>query len=237
MGLDSIDDLSEEDLVFLEAIRDIERAPERYGWGEGDDPSDQVKPANTSSIKDATELSSSQVRYRLGANSEAQRGFEDAGLIETQSPKLIGGSLSPWSVKLTEKGYDWLERVDRSGVSHHTTQVEELNQRIETIETELTKLTSFVDEIEEQAPQFDRVDAPIGYYVGLLLARAFKHNVIFEDLMELPIDQFNADDPNMEMVTQLDAALTHELISRLTETGGGETSDRSTTGSGKNRPG
>ena len=106
-------DLSLRDIKFLRTIRDINANPGAYEY------TDQGElPANKRSIAEASELSPSEVGYRLGGNHS--RGFEDGddALIIDRDPTINEdtNTFGPRSAKLSERGVELLSEIEESGV-------------------------------------------------------------------------------------------------------------------------
>jgi hypothetical protein len=100
-------DLSLKDIRFLRAVRDINANPEAYERTEKGEA-----PASTGAIIDASDLSESEVRYRMGGS--RRRGFEEMGLTIVheaefdEETKMFGAK----SVELTQEGIDELTEFE-----------------------------------------------------------------------------------------------------------------------------
>lgn len=160
-----IDELGLDDIKFLRAVRDINANPDEY---EGTDQGEV--PANTRSIRLATDLSRSMVNYRLASSNSRGLDESDMGLIRVYPAQIEGNSFGPKSTELTEKGVRVLSEIEESGLmgsgpdpSDESETVKQLRARIETLEnqgvgeggegvppSELSDLKQRVDEFESQ---------------------------------------------------------------------------------------
>lgn len=108
-AMTNVSDLSVVDIEFLQAARDINKNPETYKK-----TGNSVRPANTASIKRATDLTDEQVSYRMGGNSNS-KGFEkgNKNLIVAHDPQVQGSTLGPRSVELTSHGLNMLNKAEK----------------------------------------------------------------------------------------------------------------------------
>ena len=105
MTIRDITDLSWKDIKFLTAVRDINENPDQYPGTDG-----SVTPANTTSLREATDLSRGEIRHRL--NDKSDIADRDLGLIRLHDPQLTErGDHGPKSVELTEFGERFLDRA------------------------------------------------------------------------------------------------------------------------------
>jgi len=104
-------DLSLADVEFLQAVREINKNPENYPETDRSEV-----PANTASIKRATELTSDQVSYRMGGNQNS-RGFEDGKnpLIKTYDPVATDTGYAPRAAEVTMAGRSILSKAQKIG--------------------------------------------------------------------------------------------------------------------------
>lgn len=129
-------DLTLDDIEFLSAITRIN------GSNEYLDSEKSAVPADSATINSITNLSTEQINYRMGGQSNG-RGFVEAGLIESYDPITNWG---PRSAMLTETGREMLEEATRrteeiSGVER--VEFEELEQKVEELNTLLTGVFGF----------------------------------------------------------------------------------------------
>ena len=142
-------DLSLVDVSFLQAVRDINNNPENYP------KTDRCAvPANTASIKRATDMTDEQVSYRMGGNSNS-RGFESGKnpLIKTHDPKATDTGYSPRGVELTTTGSTILTEAQRIGSKLEgitKNEFDELSRRLDRVEIKL--------KAENLADSFDQHD-------------------------------------------------------------------------------
>lgn len=117
-------DLSLVDVEFLQTVRDINNNPEKYP-----ETDRGAVPANTASIKRATDMTDEQVSYRMGGNSNS-RGFESGKhpLIKTHDAKPTDTGYSPRGVELTMAGSTTLAEAQRIGSRLEGVTKDEFNQ-------------------------------------------------------------------------------------------------------------
>ena len=138
--------LTHEDIQFLKCIQEIEKDPEKYP---GTDMTEH--PANTSVIKEFSDLSPEKIRYRIRPD---ERGLENLGYIRLYDPELTeDGRMGPWSVTLTENGskaiVDWEKRhgeINPDGWD--VTTVEQIEIEISQIQDRLQMLEASLDQLE-----------------------------------------------------------------------------------------
>lgn len=105
MTIRDVIDLSWKDIKFLTAVRNINENPDQYP---GTDRS--VTPANTTSLREATDLSRGEIRHRL--NDKSDVADQDLGILRLHDPQLTEkGGHGPKSVELTEFGERFLDRA------------------------------------------------------------------------------------------------------------------------------
>lgn len=104
-------DLSLADIEFLQSVRDINKSPDKYPETDRSDV-----PANTASIKRATDLTADQVSYRMGGNQNS-RGFEEGkhALIKIYDPVATDTGYAPRAVELTNGGRAILSEAQKIG--------------------------------------------------------------------------------------------------------------------------
>lgn len=104
-----VSDLSVVDIEFLQAVKNINKDPSKYNK-----TGNSELPANTASIKRATDLTDEQVSYRMGGNSNS-KGFEkgDKNLIISYSSHMDGSTLGPRSAELTPHGVNMLDKAEK----------------------------------------------------------------------------------------------------------------------------
>jgi polyhydroxyalkanoate synthesis regulator phasin len=120
------------DIQFLQAVRNINENPDEYAKTESG-----VTAASTLSLRNATELSRNQIRYRMGGS--RCRGLAEAGLTEVYDAVLDeDGGYGPKSIELTEKGEEVLreieEQVASQGRGASPGEVEDLRERVAALE-------------------------------------------------------------------------------------------------------
>lgn len=126
----SINELTIQDVEFLQAVREINKNPDEY-----QDTDITSPPANTKSIRKATDLNSKQVSYRMCGNSNS-RGFDEIEnpIVITHSPEMLESGTGPRSIELTEYGVEMLSKAQNkmnriSGISRK--EFDELSEQVE----------------------------------------------------------------------------------------------------------
>lgn len=140
----STNDLTLADIKFLQAVKDINKHPGNY-----QDSDKGELPANSKSIRKATDLNSNQVSYRMGGNS-ASKGFAegDNPLIIPHEPVRNENGFGPRSVELTSVGVEMLDTAQNqineiSGIKRQ--EFNELKSKVENIESSDVKREEFDD--------------------------------------------------------------------------------------------
>ena len=131
VGMDYNLDLA--DVEFLRTVRRINENPDEF-----DHTTEAECPASTRSIREVSDLSRKQVRYRLGGSSS--RGLEDAGLTIVHSAVYDEekSQYGPKSVELTEQGRMALEQAEHGVVSDQVAEkdeLDELRERVDALES------------------------------------------------------------------------------------------------------
>jgi len=144
MTIRNITDLSWKDIKFLTAVRDINENPDQYsGTARG------VAAANTTSLREATELSRGEIRHRLNEKSDiADRGL---GILRLHDPQLTEkGDHGPKSVELTEFGERVLDRaLAARGVGDADPVEVAKGNRLSVLEQRLDEVEETVEELRE----------------------------------------------------------------------------------------
>ena len=157
-------ELSIEDVRFLRAVRDINDDPEDYPRTDNG-----VTAATVSAIREVTNLSRSQLNYRMGVGSN-RRGFEEMSLVVTHDPPMTDTGYGKRSVELTEKGKQRLNQglrayglAEESGRSEQEVleQLDDLGARIESLER---RLDGIERDVEEAVDTVEAVDERLDRY-------------------------------------------------------------------------
>jgi len=145
-------ELSIEDVRFLRAVRDISADPDDYPrTGQG------VTPATVSAIREVTNLSRSQLNYRMGVGAN-QRGFEEMGLVVTHDPPMTDTGYGKRSVELTERGERRLEQgLQAYGLAGGSGRADqEVMEQLEDLGSQLESLERRLDTIERDVEEAGR---------------------------------------------------------------------------------
>lgn len=164
----SSNELTLPDIKFLQAVRDINKQPDNY---QGTDRSKY--PANSRSIRQATDLNSNQISYRMGGNSSS-RGFSegDNPLIISYQPVIIDNGFGPRSAELTDEGEEMLEKsqnqineiagIKRQEFNRLQSDFEEVKQ---TVQSQNALLTAIFDFDPAEVDRDDETVANCGSYI------------------------------------------------------------------------
>ena len=156
----STNDLTLADIKFLQAVKDINKHPENY-----QDSDKGELPANSKSIRKATDLNSNQVSYRMGGNS-ASKGFAegDNPLIIPHEPVRNENGFGPRSVELTSVGVEMLDTAQNqineiSGIKRE--EFNELRSKVENVSSSHIKREEF-DKLENRMDNIAKVQVEHG---------------------------------------------------------------------------
>lgn len=151
------------DIQFLQAVRNINENPDEFMKTERG-----VTAASTLSLRNATELSRNQIRYRMGGS--RCRGLAEAGLTEVYDAVLDDdGGHGPKSIELTEKGEEVLRAVEEKVVSGgrgaSPSEVEELRERVDALEGNQIEgevdTDAVVEELQALRSRVDGIDSKV----------------------------------------------------------------------------
>jgi len=106
-GWNMASNLSSTDLDLLKIIRDINLNPGEYEGTEGG-----VVPATTTAVRKATDLSRSQINYRLAPSQGGYFGEGGRELVDIHQAQIDEdtGAFGPKSMELTQEGIDALQK-------------------------------------------------------------------------------------------------------------------------------
>jgi len=157
----NVSDLSVVDIEFLQAARDINKNPENY-----EKTGNSAYPANTASIKRATDLTDEQVSYRMGGNSNS-KGFEkgDKNLIISHDPQVQGSTLGPRSIELTSHGYNILDKAEKRMSRFAGVSKKEFEEVKRTVQNQNELLTEIFDFDPSEMAVDDKTIAHCGSYI------------------------------------------------------------------------
>ncbi len=164
----STNELTLPDIKFLQAVQEINKQPDNY-----QDTDKGEIPANSKSVRKATDLNGNQVSYRMGGNSSS-RGFSegDNPLIISHEPVKIDSGFEPRSVELTNTGEEMLEKaqnqvneiagIKRQEFDKLQSEFEEVKQ---TVENQNALLTAVFDFDPSEVSRSDENVANCGSYI------------------------------------------------------------------------
>ena len=190
----STNDLTLADIKFLQAVKDINKHPKNY-----QDSDKGELPANSKSIRKATDLNSNQVSYRMGGNSSS-KGFAegDNPLIIPHEPVRNENGFGPRSVELTSSGKAMLDTAQNqineiSGIKRE--EFNKLRSKVESVESseikreEFDKLEDRVDEVakakEHYTQSIDKIYRAVTGYTtaGVIECDAMELREIIEETL------------------------------------------------------
>lgn len=175
--------LSSTDIDLLKIIRDINLNPGEYEGTEGG-----VVPATTTAIRKATDLSRSQINYRLAPSQGGYFGDDGRGLVKIHQAQIVEdtSAFGPKSMELTQKGIDALSEYTggmepssdgdgTGGASHRGDEIDtaserevirQLHAKIDSLERKLENGGGYVDgdlgsDIERVESKVDNLSADL----------------------------------------------------------------------------
>jgi len=149
--------LKDPDVEFLLGVYQIEQNPTEF------DNTDVGKTvANVTSIREATDLTRSQIDYRVTPGGGG-RGFDEEGMnfIRTYEATIEGRNFGPRSVELTEKGERLVAEIKemRSGGSGQSGSGGGASaDRIAELEAQVSELQSTIENFSEVAATVDAIE-------------------------------------------------------------------------------
>jgi hypothetical protein len=154
----------------LQAVKDINKHPENY-----QDSDKGELPANSKSIRKATDLNSNQVSYRMGGNSSS-KGFaeDDNPLIIPHEPVRNENGFGPRSVELTSSGKAMLDTAQN-----------QINEIAGIKREEFNKLRSKVESVESsdvKREEFEELKGDVDEYRDRAYMNYLKQQILLEAL-------------------------------------------------------
>lgn len=187
--------LKEPDVEFLLAVHQIEQNPTEY------DNTDVGKTvANVSSIREATDLTRSQIDYRIKPG-ENGRGFDEdeMNLLRTYEATIEGQTIGPRSVELTEKGARVIAEIRdaRLGGGREGTTSSVSPQRVDELETQLseiqTQVENFSHAMEEITQgQSGKIDEDLGLKLKTILQTYPRHHYMLTEVFGVDLKDLKA---------------------------------------------
>lgn len=169
MPIDKISDLTMKDIRFLMAVRDINENPEEY-----EDTELGEAPANTTSIRKATSLSTGEVRHRL--NEKSDIADEELGAVTLHKAQPTDGSLGPKSVELTQDGERLLRHALASrGIGDHDPTDVATAERVSALEARIKELEHIIQSYPNQVEENPMVQM---------------HEILFYSLVGNPSEEY-----------------------------------------------
>jgi len=208
MSDDELPDLEHKDIEFLEAVRAINGDPEDY---EETEPGKVA--ANSTSVRSATNLSRSEVKYRMGADPDDYRGFgeEGLGLLRIYSASLENGRFGPKSAELTERGLEVLNEAKSrvrfaassgqtggEGAAETAGQVAELEAEVEALQENIADVAESVQSVNETLSQFEdrdrgALDSEFADKLNAVLTALPRHDQALSEVLGVDLDQLGSD--------------------------------------------
>ncbi|MDH5021717.1 hypothetical protein [Halobacterium rubrum] len=201
-------DLEHKDIEFLEAVRAINADPDAY---EETDPGEVA--ANSTSIRSATNLSRSEIKYRMGADPDDYRGFgeEGLGLLRIHSASLENGRFGPKSAELTERGVEVLDeaksrvrfggapgQATEEGTAETADQMAELEAEVEALQQNIADVAESVQSVNETLSRFEdrdrgALDSEFADKLNAVLKALPRHDQALSEVLGVDLDQLGSD--------------------------------------------
>jgi hypothetical protein len=168
-------DLSLKDIEFLKAVRDINTNPDDYPAA-----SEGAKPANTTTLRNATSLTRQEIKHRLHEKSDI--AGEEVGLIEIYDPPVTESGFGPKAVELTLRGDRLLEdALAKHGLGNYHPKDVATADRIAGLESRLDGLEDAIQELRQQMDDEVVFDGPEDSDDWEAMVRA--HDLLFRALL------------------------------------------------------
>ena len=222
--------LKDPDVEFLLAVHQIEQKPTEY---DNTDVGETV--ANVTSIREASDLTRSQIDYRVSPG-DGGRGFGEAGMnfIRTYEATIEGRNFGPRSVELTEKGERVVAEIKemRSGGSGQSGGSEVASSdRIAELEARVSEHESLLENFSEMAEQVHTIEQDEMGGVNSEMATQIRaasnaiphHQFVFSEVFGIGIEdmrEVNEDDE--EGIRQLQVTAYNHLQQALDSSESGE---------------
>lgn len=189
------DELSHEDLKFLKIIKEISDNPEEF-------PHTHLSqaPANTRSIKAATNLTDRQIEYRIRPYNQGQnRGLDHLGYVTIHDAVATDDGFAPRAIELTDQGQKALLTWEEKRGEVQAEDLDEMTRN--EIELELEQLRSKVSRLEEalaKVNKFDRseygaVDDGTVDTIEQTISLAASHYQVLTKILGVPMDDLRED--------------------------------------------
>lgn len=222
--------LKDPDVEFLLAVHQIEQNPTEY---DNTDVGETV--ANVTSIREASDLTRSQIDYRVSPG-DGGRGFGESGMnfLRTYEATIEGRNMGPRSVELTEKGERVVAEIKemRSGGSSQSAgsggasseRIAELEARISELESEsenFSEVAETVAAIEQN--EMGGVSSNMTTQIRAASNAIPHHQFVFSEVFGIGIeDMREVDEDDEEGIRQLQVTAYNHLQQALDESGSGE---------------
>lgn len=189
--------LKEPDVEFLLAVHHIEQNPTEY-----DNTEVGQKVANVSSIREATDLTRSQIDYRVKP-SENGRGFDEdeMNLLRTYEATIEGQTIGPRSVELTEKGARVIAEIrdERLGSGRDGDRDRVSPERVDRLETQLSEVQTQIENLSDgmAAINQDRtggIDEDLSARLEAMARRYPKHHYVLTEIFGIDLEDLKAAD-------------------------------------------
>ena len=196
-------DLSLKDIEFLKAVRDININPDDYPAA-----SEGAKPANTTTLRNATSLTRQEIKHRLHEKSDI--AGEEVGLLTIYDPPLTESGFGPKSVELTTRGERVLEdALAKYGLGNHDPTDVAQADRIAALESRVDELQDTIRMLRQQMEVEFVFDASEDSDELGAMIRA--HELLFRSLMDAPGVAYDGVDADEDEVAARVLARLHEV--------------------------
>lgn len=187
--------LKEADVEFLLAVHHIEQNPTKY------DNTDVGKTvANVSSIREATDLTRSQIDYRVKPG-ENGRGFDEdeMNILRTYEATIEGQTIGPRSVELTEKGARVIAEIrdKRLGSGHEDHRDRVSPERVDELETQLSEVQNQIENLSDTMAEItqgrsDKIDENLGLKLKSILQTYPYHHYMLTEVFGIGQEDLKA---------------------------------------------
>lgn len=187
--------LKEPDVEFLLAVHHIEQKPTEY-----DNTDVGQKVANVSSIREATDLTRSQIDYRVKPG-ENGRGFDEdeMNLLRTYEATIEGQTIGPRSVELTEKGARVIAEIrdERLGSGREGNRDSVSPERVDELETQLSEVQNQLENLSDTMAeitqgQTDKIDENLGIKLKSILRTYPQHHYMLTEVFGMDLEDLKA---------------------------------------------
>jgi uncharacterized coiled-coil protein SlyX len=222
--------LKDPDVEFLLAVHQIEQNPTEY---DNTDVGETV--ANVTSIREASDLTRSQIDYRVSPG-DGGRGFGEDGMnfLRTYEATIEGRNMGPRSVELTEKGERVVAEIKemRSGGGGQSAgSGDASSERIAELETRISEHESMLENFSDVAEtvatieqnEMGAVSSEMTTQIRAASNAIPHHQFVFSEVFGIGIeDMREVDEDDEDAIRQLQVTAYNHLQQALDKSESGE---------------